>query len=110
MSILNKLRPSPLCFARSLPPRGSREAADNFCLIVRKHDEARGSREAADNFCLIVRRHDEARGSREAADNFCLIVRKHDETRGSLDVRQNFNLTSIGSHTLATFSKGESKR
>ena len=50
------------------------------------------------------------RGSREAADNFCLIVRKHDETRGSLDVRQNFNLTSIGSHTLATFPKGESKR
>ena len=35
--------PSPPCFARSLPPRGSREAADNFCLIVRKHDEARGS-------------------------------------------------------------------
>ena len=30
---------------RSLPPSGSREAADNFCLIVRKHDEARGSRE-----------------------------------------------------------------
>ena len=28
---------------RSLPPRGSREAADNFCLIVHKHDEARGS-------------------------------------------------------------------
>ena len=47
----NKLRPSPPCFARSLPPRGSREAADNFCLIVRKHDETRGSREAADNFC-----------------------------------------------------------
>ena len=47
----NKLRPSPPCFARSLPLRGSREAADNFCLIVRKHDETRGSREAADNFC-----------------------------------------------------------
>ena len=43
--------PSPPCFARSLPPRGSREAADNFCLIVRKHDEARGSHEVADNFC-----------------------------------------------------------
>ena len=42
-SIKNGLRPSPPCFARSLPPRGSREAADNFCLIVRKHDEARGS-------------------------------------------------------------------
>ena len=39
----------------------------------------------ADNFCLIVRKHDEARGSREAADNFCLIVREHDEARGSLD-------------------------
>ena len=63
MSIMNKIRPSPPCFARSLPPRGSREAADNFCLIVRRHDEARGSREAADNFCLIVRKHDEARGS-----------------------------------------------
>ena len=72
------------------PPRGSREAADNFCLIVRKHDEARGSREAADNFCLIVRKHDEARGSREAADNFCLIVRKHDEARGSHEVAEHF--------------------
>ena len=51
----------------------------------------------------------QARGSREAADNFCLIVRKHDEARGSLDVRQNFNLTSIGSHTLATFPEGESE-
>ena len=47
----------------TFPPRGRHEAADNFCLIVRKHDEARGSREAADNFCLIVREHDEARGS-----------------------------------------------
>ena len=35
--------PSSPCFARSFPPRGSREAADNFCLIVHKHDEARGS-------------------------------------------------------------------
>ncbi len=40
--IKNGLRPSPPCFAMSLPPRGSRKAADNFCLIVRKHDEARG--------------------------------------------------------------------
>ena len=56
-------RPSSVNFVDSFPPRGSREAADNFCLIVRKHDEARGSREAADNFCLIVREHDEARGS-----------------------------------------------
>ena len=29
--IKNGLRPSPPCFARSLPLRGSREAADNFC-------------------------------------------------------------------------------
>ncbi len=27
------LRPSPPCFARSLPPRGSREEADNFMQI-----------------------------------------------------------------------------
>ena len=34
------------------PPEGKPwNKADNFCLIVRKHDEARGSREAADNFC-----------------------------------------------------------
>ena len=53
--IKNGLRPSPPCFARSLPLRGSREAADNFCLIVRKHDEARGSLDARlhifSNFC-----------------------------------------------------------
>ena len=36
-------RPSSVNFVDSFPPRGSREAADNFCLIVRKHDEARGS-------------------------------------------------------------------
>ena len=41
--IKNGLCPSPPCFARSLPPRGSHEVADNFCLIVREHDEARGS-------------------------------------------------------------------
>ena len=52
--IKNGLRPSPPCFARSLPPRGSREAADNFCLIVRKHDEARGSLDEGKDypFCL----------------------------------------------------------
>ena len=36
-------RPSSVNEVDSFPPRGSREAADNFCLIVRKHDEARGS-------------------------------------------------------------------
>ena len=41
--IKNGLRPSSVAFSDSFPPRGSREAADNFCLIVRKHDEARGS-------------------------------------------------------------------
>ena len=35
-------RPSSVNFVDSFPPRGSREEADNFCLIVRKHDEARG--------------------------------------------------------------------
>ena len=41
--IKNGLRPSPPPLSRqSLPLRGSREAADNFCLIVHKHDEARG--------------------------------------------------------------------
>ena len=41
--IKNGLRPSSVAFSDSFPPRGSREAADNFCLIVRKHDETRGS-------------------------------------------------------------------
>ena len=31
------------CEQNFMQARGSREAADNFCLIVRKHDEARGS-------------------------------------------------------------------
>ena len=30
--------------------------ADNFCLIVRKHDEARGRRVAADNFANFFAR------------------------------------------------------
>ena len=33
-------------------PRGSHEVADNFCLIVRKHDEARGSLDVRQNFNL----------------------------------------------------------
>ena len=48
--------PSPPCFARSLPPRGSREAADNFCLIVRKHDEARGSLDARQGFTFLPKK------------------------------------------------------
>ena len=35
--------PHHLASQGASPLRGSREAADNFCLIVRKHDEARGS-------------------------------------------------------------------
>ena len=46
------------------PPEGKPwNKADNFCLIVRKHDEARGSHEVAENFM-------QARGRRVAADNF----------------------------------------
>ena len=48
--------PSPPCFARSLPPRGSREAADNFCLIVRKHDEARGSLGTRQGFTFLPKK------------------------------------------------------
>ena len=51
--IKNGLRPSPPCFARSLP-RGealTQGKASHFCLIVRKHDEARGSHEVAEHFC-----------------------------------------------------------
>ena len=48
--------PSPPCFARSLPPRGSRKAADNFCLIVRKHDEARGSLDTRQGFTFLPKK------------------------------------------------------
>ena len=39
----NGTAPHHLASQGSSPPRGSRKAADNFCLIVRKHDETRGS-------------------------------------------------------------------
>ena len=39
------------------PPEGKPwNKADNFCLIVRKHDEARGRRVAADNFANFFAR------------------------------------------------------
>ena len=38
--------------------------------------QARGSREAADNFCLIVRKHDEARGSLDARQGFTFLPKK----------------------------------
>ena len=74
---------------RASPPRGSREAADNFCLIVRKHDEARGSLDVMKGFPFLPKKMKFAEffsGKGKAwnkADNFCLIVRKHDEARGS---------------------------
>ena len=44
-------------FQRQLPPEGKPwNKADNFCLIVRKHDEARGRRVAADNFANFFAR------------------------------------------------------
>ena len=44
-------------FAAELPPEGKPwNKDDNFCLIVRKHDEARGSRVAADNFANFFAR------------------------------------------------------
>ncbi len=48
--------PSSPCFARSFPPRGSREAAEHFCLIVRKHDEARGSLDARQGFTFLPKK------------------------------------------------------
>ena len=107
--IKNGLRPSPPPLSRqSLPPRGSREAADNFCLIVRKHDEARGSLDVRKGFPFLPKKMKFAEffsGKGKAwnkADNFCLIVRKHDEARESLDVRQNFKLTSLGAARHST--------
>ena len=40
--------------ARKAPEGKPWNKADNFRLIVRKHDEARGSHEAADNFCRFL--------------------------------------------------------
>ena len=37
--------------ARKAPEGKPWNKADNFCLIVRKHDEARGSHEVAEHFC-----------------------------------------------------------
>ena len=59
-----RLAPHHRRFAAELPPKGKPwNKADNFCLIVRKHDETRGSRVVAENFF-------QARGRRVAADNF----------------------------------------
>ena len=38
--------------------------------------QARGSREAADNFCLIVRKHDEARGSLDVRKRLTIFAEK----------------------------------
>ena len=43
-------------FGKKSPPRGSREAADNFCLIVRKHDEARGSLGTRQGFTFLPKK------------------------------------------------------
>ena len=40
----------------TFPPRGSREAADNFCLIVRKHDEARGRLDVRKDFTFLPKK------------------------------------------------------
>ena len=48
--------PHHLASQGASPPRGSREAADNFCLIVRKHDEARGSLDARQGFTFLPKK------------------------------------------------------
>ena len=50
--------PLTTLFRKETPPEGKPwNKADNFCLIVRKHDEARGSLEEgkADNFCRFLK-------------------------------------------------------
>ena len=49
-------RPSSVNEVDSFPPWGSREAADNFCLIVRKHDEARGSLDVRQGFTFLPKK------------------------------------------------------
>ena len=63
-------RPSPVNEVDSFPPWGSREAADDFCLFVRKHDEARGSLGTrqefeTDLYRLAYARHFPQRGKQE---------------------------------------------
>ena len=74
ISIKNGLRPSPPPLPRqSLPPRGSRKAADNFCrrkFCKQNFMQTRGSRKAADNFCrrkFCKQNFMQTRGSRKAA-------------------------------------------
>jgi len=75
--------------ARKAPEGKAWNKADNFCLIVRKHDEARGSLDVRKGFPFLPKKMKFAEffsGKGKAwnkADNFCLIVRKHDEARGS---------------------------
>ena len=84
--IKNGLRPSPPPLSRqSLPPRGSREAADNFCLIVRKHDEARGSLDVRQNFKLTslgAARHSTCRACLKTAIRQGLPKGKASEEKG----------------------------
>ena len=51
----------------SPPPMGSHKVAEHFCLhkiLLAKFYAGKGKPwNKADNFCLIVRKHDEARGS-----------------------------------------------
>ena len=62
------------------PPMGSLDARQGFPFLPKKILQAKfyaGKGKPwnkADNFCLIVRKHDETRGSHEAADNFCRFL------------------------------------
>ena len=62
------------------PPMGSLDARQGFPFFPKKILQAKfyaGKGKPwnkADNFCLIVRKHDETRGSHEAADNFCRFL------------------------------------
>ena len=63
-------------------PRGealTQGKASHFCrrkFCEQNFMQARGSREAADNFCLIVRKHDEARGSLDEGKDYPFCRRK----------------------------------
>ena len=98
--IKNGLRPSPPCFARSLPPRGSLGTRltifASLCASTMRQGEAtkRHTLLAEENFVSKILCRQE--GKTRSGWQFCEFFRKKNEQGQGLKKRAEFKLTSLG--------------
>ena len=96
--------PSSPCFARSFPPRGSHEVADNFCrrkFCEQNFMQARGGTKWLTIFAEKMKFTEFFSGKGKACKDLYRLLTQTLSPKGKARIRQRM---------LATFPKGESKK